>query len=230
MKRVRLVEGTSKRRFLWERKPKGEKDGFAYVNPELKLSNFGRSFFRTNPSIIVDFLRRPTLDFGEVFKSQKGVFIRRLPKEVSGLTGSAYYQVRFKGKSFFVKEIVRGKTGNLFDTELDLPSAQVRAIKQANLVLSAIRGFEDFEVVNWHLAFVGKNKAYFVTDWHGISHGPKVGSKKWDKDSVRIDSLSKHMRKSQVYDVLRKNIIYNKRTKKYVIIDPRYDSFGSVLD
>lgn len=230
MSKLRLVEGASKKKFAWEIKPRGRQDGIALISPELRLSKFGKVFFKKNPAVIADFLRMPILAFEESYKSPRGVVIRRLPEQVNGLAGTSYYQVKAKGKSFFVKEMLVGKTGELFDTSVDLPSKQADAIKKTRTVLSRLKGFDDFEVVNWHLAFVGRKKAYFVTDWHGTVRYSDLGYKKRKADAARIDALAQHMRKNQVYDILAKNILYNRRLKKYVIIDPRYDPFSGILD
>lgn len=195
------------------------------MRKEVAISGPALSIFKKNPSIIRDFLRAKRFSLRPHGKAKIGeVLVENLTGNVCGYTGSGFFKVTYRGSSLFVKEYKYGRTGKDFVPEWDLPSSQRKAINRAKLFLKKHKGkYPDFVISNFHLAFTGRSRAFFVTDFHDLIRATEYlmpSSKKNVQMRAKIDTLAEELSNIGVSDVFN-NTFYSPSLKKFVLVDLR---------
>ncbi|NMA44583.1 MAG: hypothetical protein GX950_02120 [Candidatus Diapherotrites archaeon] len=210
---------------------------------EVALSGPALATLRKNPGLIRAFFRARKYALRPYGKGKSGdVVVERLTDTSQGRrenkfyqertgsgfrqgrTGSEFYKVTYKGRSFFAKEYKLGKTGELFIPEYDLPSAQRKAMKKTKEFLRKNkRKYPDFVVANFQLAYTGRSNALFVTDYYDLIPANKYlmpTSEKTSQQRARIEILAGELIEHGIGDV-HTNTFYSPSLKKFVIVDMR---------
>ncbi len=218
---------TPKRNSMWVSKSTNE-----VLTREVAFSGPAISVFKRNPKIVQDFLRAKRFSLRPHRKAKIGeVLVENLTGNVHGETGSGFYKVTYKGRSFFVKEYKFGKTGKQFVPEWDLPSAQRRAMSRAKLFLKKHKNkYPEFIVSNFHLAFTGRSSALFVMDYHDLISARNYlmpSSEKNVQMRTRIDTLAGELERIGISDI-QNNTFYSPSLKKFVLVDLRNTKEGKV--
>lgn len=211
---------TPKRNSMWVSKTTNES-----VKREVAFSGPALSLLKKNPRILKDFLRAKRFSLRVNRKAKIGeVLVENLTGNVAGETGSGFYKVTIKGRSFFVKEYKFGRTGKHFVPEWDLPSAQRKAFNRARLFLKRHKQkYPEFIVANFHLSFTGRSSALFVTDFHDLISARNYLMPSSEKNvhmRARIDTLAGELEKLGISDIIN-NTFYSPSLKKFVLVDLR---------
>jgi hypothetical protein len=223
----------SKFGFVWGKRAPKEMDAGKelHVIPKtLIYSNIAKQIIRNNPKLIERFLNlRRQINVGqEAFHGN--LKVKDISHVARGSTASRYYKLNIGNKAFFVKEVVQGQKGQKFYAGYDAPHKQLEAIERAKQVLKNNLGFSEFEVVNTHLAFSGKNNLFAVSDFIDgvnvldIKSSPDL-LKQFQSQiklfDLKVNRLSDLFKNAKIGDFAAHNVIFVPETEKFMIFDLR---------
>lgn len=193
------------------------------------ISRMARNIRKKHPRLFKDFSKARE----ELLKGSKKVNFGYFSLEqLNFVTGSAsyFYKLDIDGKSFFVKEVTRGKEGSNFNPLLDDPRGQLDALLKTKKLISKDPAFKDFFVATPHFALSSKNNLFLATKFYeGISvrailNNPRLKEKYplFKKMGYQqIESLGKFLEKNNISDFAPYNLIYVPSLNKIVIFDLR---------
>ncbi len=226
----------SKLGFVWSKRAPKEIDSgkeLHVVPKALIYSTVAKQIIKNNPRLIERFLnlRRQINPGQEAFHGN--LKVKDISHVAKGSTASRYYRLSDGNKTFFVKEVVQGQKGQKFYAGYDAPHKQLEAIEKARRVLKSNPAFSEFEVVNTHLIFSGKNNLFTVSDFiSGISvldikSSPELFRKYHSQIEIfdsKFNRLAELLANEKVGDFAAQNVIFVPETGKFMIYDLRLDN------
>ncbi|MFA5763929.1 MAG: hypothetical protein WC915_03875 [archaeon] len=226
----------SKIGFAWSRRSPKEIDAgkeLHIIPKTLIYSEVAKQIVHQNPKLIERFLnlKRQISSGQEAFHGK--LKVKDISHSVKGSTASRFYKLSIENKIFFVKEIIRGRKGPKFYAGYDSPERQIEASMRAKQVLKSNPSFGEFEVVNNHLAFSGKDNLFVVEDFISginvldIKSSPELFRKYHSQIEIfdfKFNRLADLLKSDKVGDFTAQNVMLVPETGKFMISDLRLDN------